>query len=101
MTDQVSLRELQGTYSDYHKDLMGFRPKALPEQWEDEAWLRARMGELDAHFDAVKTTFEGRERLREEGWCLPAEEDLSLRAISEANAAKRNARYEALRNAVY
>lgn len=101
MSNQTSLQELQDTYSEYHKDLMGFRPHASDAEWSDEAWLRQRMSALDEHFKCREATFEGREQLREEGWVVAEETDPVLKAISEDNAAKRKARYAALASATY
>lgn len=42
------VEELQSTYSDYHKDLYGFRPRSMSdEQWNSEEWLRAEIKYLD------------------------------------------------------
>ena len=66
-----SVEELQGYYSDFHKDLNGFRPRgASLEQWNSKQFLVAQINSLHNQMDQLKQTFEGREQLREQGWII-------------------------------
>lgn len=66
-----SVEELQGYYSDFHKDLNGFRPRgATEEQWTSKQFLVAQINLLHNQMDQLKETFEGREQLREQGWII-------------------------------
>jgi hypothetical protein len=68
---QYNVEELQGYFSDFHKDYYGMRPRfATPEQWRDREWLEARITDIHNAMDARKLTFEGREQLRAEGWVV-------------------------------
>lgn len=61
--------ELQSIYSDFYKDVHGFRPRhATPVQWNSIIWLKSQMKGLHDYLDSFKSTFEGREFLREQGW---------------------------------
>ena len=73
-----SVEELQGYYSDFHKDLNGFRPRgATEEQWNSKQFLVAQINSLHNQMDLLKETFEGREQLREQGWIIE-ETDVEL-----------------------
>jgi pyridoxine/pyridoxamine 5'-phosphate oxidase len=73
-----SVEELQGYYSDFHKDLNGFRPRgASLEQWSSKQFLVAQINSLHNQMDQLKQTFEGREQLREQGWIIE-ETDVEL-----------------------
>lgn len=66
---QYNVEELQGYFSDFHKDYYGMRPRfATPEQWRDREWLESSINAIHDAMDARKLTFEGREQLRAEGW---------------------------------
>ena len=66
-----SVEELQGYYSDFHKDLNGFRPRgATEEQWSSKQFLVTQINLLHNQMDLLKQTFEGREQLREQGWII-------------------------------
>jgi hypothetical protein len=66
-----SVEELQGYYSDFHKDLNGFRPRsATADQWNSKQFLVAQINLLHDQMDQLKKTFEGREQLREQGWII-------------------------------
>lgn len=63
--EQYETEELAFFYSDYHKDLMGFRPLIdLTDRDEVIQGIKA----LDRHMDWMKSTPEGLARLREDGW---------------------------------
>ena len=73
-----SVEELQGYYSDFHKDLNGFRPRgATEEQWNSKQFLVTQINSLHDQMDQLKETFEGREQLREQGWIIE-ETDVEL-----------------------
>ena len=66
-----SVEELQGYYSDFHKDLNGFRPRGATEkQWENKQFLVTQINLLHNQMDQLKQTFDGREQLREQGWII-------------------------------
>ena len=66
-----SVEELQGYYSDFHKDLNGFRPRfATDDQWTNKQYLVAQINSLHDQMEQLKLTFEGREQLREQGWII-------------------------------
>ena len=66
-----SVEELQGYYSDFYKDLNGFRPRgASIEQWDSKEYLVTQINLLHDQMDQLKETFEGREQLREQGWII-------------------------------
>jgi hypothetical protein len=66
-----SVEELQGYYSDFYKDLNGFRPRfATEEQWTSKQYLVTQINSLHDQMDQLKLTFEGREQLREQGWII-------------------------------
>ena len=68
---QYNVEELQGYFSDFHKDFYGFRPRfATPEQWRDRSWLEAQINRIHDTMDAMKETFAGREELRANGWVV-------------------------------
>ena len=72
---KYSVEELQGYFSDFHKDFFGFRPRyATPEQWRDREWLEAGINAIHNTMDAKKLTFEGREELRAAGWVVNEED---------------------------
>jgi hypothetical protein len=66
-----SVDELQGYYSDFHKDFYGFRPRGADvEQWNSKEFLVTQINLLHNQMDHLKQTFEGREQLREQGWII-------------------------------
>ena len=68
---QYDVEELQGYFSDFHKDFYGMRPRfATPEQWRDREWLEASITAIHDTIDAMKKTFSGREELRRQGWVV-------------------------------
>jgi len=78
------VEQLQSTWSDFYKEVNGFRPRwATDAQWNDAGWLQAQIdalrNETDHYFTECVKTFEGREALRAEGWVnVPAETDSEL-----------------------
>jgi len=66
-----NVEELQGYYSDFHKDFYGFRPRGLSEeQWTSKQYIVAQINMIHDQMDQLKLTFDGREQLREQGWII-------------------------------
>jgi hypothetical protein len=66
-----SVEELQGYYSDFHKDFYGFRPRGASEsQWSSKEFLVAQINSIHDQMDQLKLSFTGREQLREQGWII-------------------------------
>jgi hypothetical protein len=66
-----SVEELQGYYSDFYKDLNGFRPRfASDTEWNTKQYLVTQINLLHDQMDQLKETFNGREQLREQGWII-------------------------------
>ena len=68
----LSVDELQGYFSDFHKDFYGFRPRGFgtEQDWNNRDWLIAQIDRIHDAFEAMKTTFAGREELRQNGWLV-------------------------------
>lgn len=74
---ELSVDELQGYYSDFHKDFYGWRPRgATPEQWRDRAFLVEQINGIHDAMDAMKATPQGRAELRAAGWVIEDEPDV-------------------------
>jgi hypothetical protein len=72
---QYDVEELQGYFSDFHKDFYGFRPRfATPEQWRDREWLEASINAIHDTMDKMKETYQGRAELRANGWQIDESE---------------------------
>jgi len=69
---KLSVDELQGYFSDFHKDFYGFRPRGFGsvEDWNNRDWLIAQIDRIHDAMDSMKSTFEGREELRQNGWLV-------------------------------
>lgn len=66
-----TVEELQGYYSDFHKDFYGFRPRGADvKQWNGKEYLVKQINSIHDQIDSLKLTFEGREQLREQGWII-------------------------------
>jgi hypothetical protein len=67
-----TVEELQGYYSDFHKDFYGHRPRgyATAEQWDSKEYLVEQINIIHGQMDKLKQTFVGREFLREQGWVV-------------------------------
>jgi cephalosporin-C deacetylase-like acetyl esterase len=84
-----SVEELQGYYSDFHKDFYGCRPRGVSEeQWTSKQYLVLQINLLHDQMDLLKQTFEGREQLREQGWIIE-EPDAELAQHAEWLALER------------
>jgi hypothetical protein len=54
MREYTPLEEAQGTYSDFYKELHGFRPRfASEEQWNSLEWLNEQIDALHAYAPIV------------------------------------------------
>ncbi len=74
---ELTVEDLQGYYSDFHKDFYGWRPRsATPEQWRDRAFLVAQINGIHDALDAMKTTPQGRAELRAAGWVIEDEPEV-------------------------
>ena len=66
-----SVEELQGYYSDFHKDFYGFRPSGADvDRWMSKQYLVTQINLLHDQMEQLKETFKGREHLREQGWII-------------------------------
>jgi hypothetical protein len=63
-----STDELAGIFSDYYKDVHGIRPRWIDHT--DRGVLMAGLTALDDYMAHMRSTPEGREELREQGWVL-------------------------------
>ena len=69
--DTNTLRDKQTTLWDYWKDCFGTRPRHFEaEFWNDENQVDKMLKFCDDWLVCQKVTFEGRERLREDGWMI-------------------------------
>ena len=66
--NEYDTEELASIYSDYHKDVHGVRPRGVP--LDNRADLIEGLQGLDRYMARMKSTPEGREQLREEGWYI-------------------------------
>lgn len=83
---QYNVEELQGYFSDFHKDFFGFRPRyATPEQWRDREYLESAINAIHNTMDKMKATAEGRRELRANGWVIE-ESDFDVLEQAEESA---------------
>ena len=83
----LTVDQLQGYYSDFHKDFYGWRPRgATPEQWRDRAFLVAQINGIHDAMDAMKATPQGRAQLREAGWVFEEPEVIDPAEYAEWSA---------------
>jgi hypothetical protein len=70
--DTLTVDQLQGYFSDFHKDFYGWRPRHLisEELWTSREYLIAQINQIHDVMDSKKETFEGREELRAGGWVI-------------------------------
>jgi hypothetical protein len=72
---QYDVEELQGYFSDFHKDFYGMRPRfATPKQWRSREWLEASINAIHDAMDKMKETYQGRAELRANGWQIDESE---------------------------
>ena len=93
MREYTKVEELQSHYSDFHKDVHGFRPRSsTDEQWNSEEWLSGEIDGLHAYLKDLGSTPAGRVQLREMGFCTNEKEEdeefarAEIRARDEAEA---------------
>ena len=91
---KYSIGELQGYFSDFHKDFYGFRPRFGDEgSWANRDWLEIQINHIHDEFDHLKETFAGREELRERGWVVE-ETDAQLAQQAAWLKAERDRKFE-------
>lgn len=82
-----SVDELQGYYSDFHKDFYGWRPRgATPEQWNSKQFLVEQINSIHDAMDAMKATESGRNQLRSAGWIIDEPEVIDPMEYAEWSA---------------
>ena len=95
MSQYTLVEELQSEYSDFYKDVHGFRPRSsTDEQWNSAEWLQGEIDDLHRYLADLDRTEGGRAQLREMGFCTSDKE--ADKAHSEAEArdrAEEDARY--------
>lgn len=80
--------QLGDMLSDYYKDTHGFRPRHI--DLRDRAAVIAALERLDWHHEQMKSTFEGREELRSQGWVIhETDPELKQKAFVFAQARDR------------
>ena len=96
MNDYTKLEDLQSHYSDFYKDVHGFRPRSsTDEQWNSEEWLSGEIDGLHAYLQMLGTTPQGRVQLREMGFCTDDKEADEEWARAEIRARdEEEARYQ-------
>ena len=96
MNEYTKLEDLQSHYSDFYKDVHGFRPRSsTDEQWNSEEWLQAEIDGLHAYLQMLGSTAQGREQLREMGFCTDDKEaDEEWAAAEACERAENEARYQ-------
>lgn len=61
--EPTALENLQSLYSDFHKDVYGFRPRGMsPEFWESEAALQAAIDDVERASVAIFAEEQEREQ---------------------------------------
>lgn len=66
--EEYSDDELAGYYSDLHKDVYNFRPMISNK---DREGIINGILSIEKHMEKMRSTFAGREELRDEGWDIP------------------------------
>ena len=95
MSQYTLVEILQSEYSDFYKEVHGFRPRSsTDEQWNSVEWLQDEIQGLHRYLADLNRTEGGRAQLREMGFTTSDKE--VDRAIAEENArdrAEEDARY--------
>jgi hypothetical protein len=96
MNEYTKVEELQSHYSDFYKDVYGFRPRSsTDEQWNSEEWLQGEIDGLHAYLKDLGSTPAGRVQLREMGFCTDDKEADEEYAAAEIRARdEEEARYQ-------
>ena len=70
-----TVEDLQGYYSDFHKDFYGWRPRDIytATEWRNRDFLVARIMGIHDVMNAMKATPQGRAELRRAGWVVEDE----------------------------
>jgi hypothetical protein len=86
---------LQSEYSDFYKDVHGFRPRSsTDEQWNSEQWLQGEIDGLHAYLQMLGSTLQGRMQLREMGFCTnDKDSDKEFFEAEARDRAEEDARY--------
>jgi hypothetical protein len=66
--NEYTTEDLDCILSDYSKDVNGFRDRTV--SYNDREALITKLESLDLYMESMKSTKEGRNRLREEGWVI-------------------------------
>jgi len=70
VSEYTKVEILQSEYSDFYKDVHGFRPRSsTDEQWNSEEWLQGEIDGLHEYLQILGSTPQGRMQLREMGFC--------------------------------
>ncbi len=95
VSEYTKVEILQSEYSDFYKDVHGFRPRwSTDEQWNSAEWLQGEIDGLHRYLADLDRTEGGRAQLREMGFTTSDKE--ADRAIAEEDArdrAEEDARY--------
>jgi hypothetical protein len=95
VSEYTLLEDLQSQYSDFYKDVHGFRPRSsTDEQWNSEKWLQSEIDDLHRYLENLDRTEGGRAQLRQMGFCTSDKD--SDKEFFEAEArdrAEEEARY--------
>jgi hypothetical protein len=96
MNELTSVEELQSHYSDFYKDVHGFRPRSsTDEQWNSEEWLQGEIDGLHEYLQMLGSTEQGRVQLRQMGFCTDDKEADEEFAAAEIRARdEEEARYQ-------
>ena len=96
MNELTRVEELQSHYSDFYKDVHGFRPRSsTDEQWNSEEWLQGEIDGLHEYLRILGSTANGRVQLREMGFCTDDKEaDEEFFAADARERAENEARYQ-------
>ena len=86
-TTYSKLVGLQSHYSDFHKDVYGFRPRSMSDaQWNSEAWLEAAIAALTVESKVVWEQEEAEEKARARALEAKIVELIAVGAKTRANA---------------
>jgi hypothetical protein len=96
MNEMTRVEELQSHYSDFYKDVHGFRPRnSTDEQWNSEKFLEGEIDGLHEYLRILGSTAQGRVQLREMGFCTDDKEADEEFAAAEIRARdEEEARYQ-------
>jgi len=91
--------DLGSDYSDFYKEVHGVRPRFMalcacdyPDHAslvEAKSHLERLLDGLHDYMDATRSTFEGRERLRDDGWLIEETDPQYMAAYAEGEARRK------------